>query len=350
MPPDQPSAEPAISVVVIFLNPGAFLEETIDSVRRQSRSGWELILVDDGSSDDGAAIARAAAEADPDRVRYLDHPGRANLGMSASRNLGLHAARGEYILYLDADDLLFPGALEILSEPLARDQTIGAACAAVLFWNWDPGLPQTGDVMHVYGPWADRRVRGSDFLAAIIASDDEFHPANCATLMRTAALRASGGFDLAMSGMFEDSAMLTAFLVRNDIYVSSRCVAAYRLHARSLSHTSAATGDYSVHQPSAARDRYLAWARRYLRDQGRLTPALRKALDPPPKEGPFARLIAKLGRMSDPVRILRRLRPHRALVADAQAAIVAFYEARGEADKAERERRRTALTPSAPAR
>ena len=94
-----------VSAIVIFLNEERFLAEAIASVRAQTFRDWELILVDDGSSDGSAGIARAAAEEDP-RIRVLAHPGGANRGMSASRNLGLSDARGEFVAFLDGDDLL----------------------------------------------------------------------------------------------------------------------------------------------------------------------------------------------------------------------------------------------------
>ena len=71
-----------ISIITIFLNSEAFIAEAIDSVLAQSFSSFELILVDDGSTDASSAIARRYAEDYPDRVRYVDHPQHANRGMS----------------------------------------------------------------------------------------------------------------------------------------------------------------------------------------------------------------------------------------------------------------------------
>ena len=103
---------PRVSAVVIFLNEERFLGEAIASVRSQSLDGWELLLVDDGSTDASAALAREAAASEPERIRYLEHPGHANRGMSASRNLGLAATRGEFVAFLDADDVWLPERLE----------------------------------------------------------------------------------------------------------------------------------------------------------------------------------------------------------------------------------------------
>ncbi|HYC32345.1 MAG TPA: glycosyltransferase family A protein, partial [Gemmatimonadales bacterium] len=103
---------PVVSVVMIFLNGARFIDEAIRSVQAQSLGEWELLLVDDGSTDDSTAIARAWSGRDPARIRYLEHADHRNLGMSASRNLGIAHARGELLAFLDADDVWFPRKLE----------------------------------------------------------------------------------------------------------------------------------------------------------------------------------------------------------------------------------------------
>src|SRR5689334_3098810 len=96
---------PRVSVVVPFLNPGEFLRDAIESVRRQTFESWELLLVDDGSCDESPPIASQFEAVDRHRIRYLKHPDGRNHGMSASRNLGNSEARGEFIANLDADDV-----------------------------------------------------------------------------------------------------------------------------------------------------------------------------------------------------------------------------------------------------
>src|SRR5581483_8934066 len=110
---------PVVSVIMIFLNEEKFIEEAVHSVLSQRYDNWELLLVDDGSTDASTAIARKFAQQYPEKVRYLEHKGHTNRGMSASRNLGMHHARGKYIALLDGDDVWLPfmilpifGALE----------------------------------------------------------------------------------------------------------------------------------------------------------------------------------------------------------------------------------------------
>ncbi len=99
---------PSVSVIIIFLNAERFFEEAIASVFAQTYDRWELLLVDDGSTDASTAIARRYARRYPDRVRYLEHPDHSNRGASSSRNLGVQHARGAYIAFLDSDDVWLP--------------------------------------------------------------------------------------------------------------------------------------------------------------------------------------------------------------------------------------------------
>src|SRR6266545_8317921 len=96
---------PLVSTVMIFLDAEPFLEEAIDSVFVQTYRHWELLLVDDGSTDGSSDIAKRYAREHPGRVRYLEHPGHENRGTSASRNLGVRHSRGELVALLDADDV-----------------------------------------------------------------------------------------------------------------------------------------------------------------------------------------------------------------------------------------------------
>ena len=83
------SAEgPTVSVTTIFLDEGRFIGKAMGSVFAQTYGYWELLLVDDASTDASARIVGRSARRHPVRVRYLHHPGRSNRGMRASRNLG----------------------------------------------------------------------------------------------------------------------------------------------------------------------------------------------------------------------------------------------------------------------
>jgi len=95
-------------VVIPVFNGAAFLAAALDSVAAQTYPHWEVVVVDDGSTDTSGALADAAAARDP-RVRVLHQP---NAGHSAARNRGLVGCRGEYLQFLDADDRLRPEKLQ----------------------------------------------------------------------------------------------------------------------------------------------------------------------------------------------------------------------------------------------
>ena len=99
---------PLVSIITPAYNAARWLPETMASVQAQTLTGWEQLLVDDGSSDNSVALIEAAAQADP-RFRLLRTP--FNAGPSAARNVGLDAARGRFIAFLDADDLWLPEKL-----------------------------------------------------------------------------------------------------------------------------------------------------------------------------------------------------------------------------------------------
>jgi glycosyltransferase involved in cell wall biosynthesis len=98
---------PAVSVITPAWNAAAFLPETIDSVRAQTFTDWEMLVVDDGSADETAAIVREYAARDP-RIRLLE---QANAGPSAARNRAMAAARGGFFAFLDSDDRWAPAFL-----------------------------------------------------------------------------------------------------------------------------------------------------------------------------------------------------------------------------------------------
>lgn len=99
---------PCFTVVIPVFNAEATLTQTIQSVFDQTCGDWELLLIDDGSSDTSVMICETAATLDS-RVRVLDNPGK---GPATARNYGAYLGSGQYIAFLDADDLWTPERLE----------------------------------------------------------------------------------------------------------------------------------------------------------------------------------------------------------------------------------------------
>lgn len=103
---------PLISIIVPVYNTESYVRNTIDSVLRQEYKNWELILVDDGSTDSSGRICDEYSENDS-RIRVLH---KLNSGVSDTRNKGLEIAKGEWIFFLDSDDDLFPNSLSKMLE------------------------------------------------------------------------------------------------------------------------------------------------------------------------------------------------------------------------------------------
>ena len=115
--------KPRVTVYILSHNYGRFLAQAVDSVFQQSYSDWELIIVDDGSTDETLALAQQYAGMHPDRIRVLHHS--SPQGLQACANSALEAARGEYVIRLDADDFLDESALLVLATFLDHHPDIG---------------------------------------------------------------------------------------------------------------------------------------------------------------------------------------------------------------------------------
>ena len=114
---------PVVSVIVPVYNAAAFLGRGVDSILAQNFRDFELILVDDGSKDDSGAICDKYAERDH-RVRVIHQE---NAGVSVARNAGLKVARGEWVTFVDSDDMVLDCFLESLVAAVNTDEQIDLA-------------------------------------------------------------------------------------------------------------------------------------------------------------------------------------------------------------------------------
>jgi len=173
-------AEPIVTVVVTCFNYGRWLAEAVHSVLAQTFVGFELLIVDDGSTDDSLAVARELAALDS-RIRVI---AQENSGQPAvPRNRAIEQARGRYVLCLDADDRLSPDVLARTVAVLDADPRAGVACYAHQAFG-------ISDERHDPGPWS---------VDALIRRN--LH--HCAALYRRDAWQAAGGYSLNVRG-YED--------------------------------------------------------------------------------------------------------------------------------------------------
>jgi len=123
------SQPPLVSVVMAMRNNARTVELAIRSIQMQSLADWEMILIDDGSTDSGASIVEALA--DP-RIRL--HRDTQTLGLAARLNQAVTMSRGEFIARMDADDVCFPERLARQSARLQNDPTLDlVGCHALVF-------------------------------------------------------------------------------------------------------------------------------------------------------------------------------------------------------------------------
>ncbi|MCU0528421.1 MAG: glycosyltransferase [Cyanobium sp. Prado107] len=154
-PPPEPFVTPQVSVVMPVWNAASCLPATLRCLQAQTLADWELLAVDDGSTDESAALLAEAAAADP-RVRLHRQP---NSGVSCARNRGVELSRAPLIAFLDADDLWHPSKLTRHVEQFRTDPQLGLAFARVEFLTPE-GLP-TGQI----ASWPRLPLRPADLLA-----------------------------------------------------------------------------------------------------------------------------------------------------------------------------------------
>jgi len=202
---------PAAAVVIPTRNRRRELERAISSVRSQTFSDWELVVVDDGSTDDTAAFLEGL---DDDRIRV--EPLGEHAERSVARNRGLALVSSPLVLFLDDDDELAPCALEVLARALDQHAGACAAVGAVIheadgFWR-RPSFPKRRQV-------ADVRL---ELLAGWVALGGQ-------SLMRTSRVRNIGGWREGLS-VAEDQELWLRLCARGAVAIAPDAVLIHRPH------------------------------------------------------------------------------------------------------------------------
>ncbi|BAY31963.1 family 2 glycosyl transferase [Nostoc carneum NIES-2107] len=260
------NSQPLISCIIIFLNAGeTFFIEAIESVFAQNYKNWELLLVDDGSNDESSAIALQYVQKYPEKVRYLEHPNHQNRGMSASRNLGVFHAKGEYIAFLDADDIWLPQKLEKQISILAAYPEVGMVYGSSRFWFSWTGKPEDvkRDRQRKLGVTPDTVVKSPALISLFLEQQAET-PGTCSVLLRRDVVKDVGGFEESFRGMFEDQAFFYKVCLKFPVFVESGCWDRYRQHSQSSCSIAETQGEYNPEQPNYAYSTFLNWLEQYL--------------------------------------------------------------------------------------
>jgi glycosyltransferase involved in cell wall biosynthesis len=260
---------PRVSVIMVFLDAERFIEEAIASVFAQSYDSWELVLVDDGSSDGSTAIARGWAARHPERVRYQEHPGHVHRGAGAARALGVDCAAGELIAFLDADDVYLPHKLEEQVALLDRNPEAAMLYGRSLIWHGWSGEPEdvARDMHTKTAPRFDTLFRPPELLTLNL-TDQDFYPTTCSVLIRRHIIDAVGGFDPPFENTFEDMVLFNKILLQHPVYVSSQCWDRYRRHPGATWEVARRSGRFRPGRTYSAREAFLRWFESYLMKQG----------------------------------------------------------------------------------
>ena len=250
-----------------FLNGAEFLAKALASVHAQTWTDWELLLVDDGSTDNSVAIARSATASYAHRVQLLAHPGHANCGLGASRNLALRHARGEYVALLDADDVWLPTALTrmvALLEATPEAAFVGGNALRWYSWTHDPA-----DATLDYAPTFTRfglispALLPPPQLMHLLLQDPSASPPTCSVLLRRAWLTAVAGFVDSFRTLYEDQALYAKLALRAPVLLTDEVWAYYRRHNNSV-----CAQMYGTTTEGASRQVFLDWLAAYAPELG----------------------------------------------------------------------------------
>lgn len=249
-----------VSIVMPFLNIDRYLSEAIESVLAQSYRNWELLLVDDGSTDGSAEVARRYAQLEPERVRCLRSPGGGNHGASAARNLALANARGEFVALLDGDDVWLPRKLEEQVKLLRAHPDVGLLYGRTLYWHSWTGRPedQGRDRLPLLGVRAGRPIQPPRLLRLCLSGGAPV-PATCSVLIRRSLTEAVGGFETQFRALYTDQAFYAKLFLITAALPIDACWDKYRQHSDSNCARAERAGGLRT-----ARLRYLSWLESYL--------------------------------------------------------------------------------------
>lgn len=212
-------ADALVSIIMNCRNCEEFLPEALESIRVQTYANWEIVFYDNLSIDDSAAIAK---NFDP-RLRYIS--GETPLSLGAARNRALEAAKGEFVAFLDCDDMWLPGKLASQIEVLAADSTTDFVYGNYYFlrkkngvWRRKPGLKG--------------KLPEGDVFAAFL----KHYPVNLQTVMlrRSALANLGEWFDEALN-LSEEYDLFMRLLHSSRARYLAQPLACYRVHDKMAS-------------------------------------------------------------------------------------------------------------------
>jgi glycosyltransferase involved in cell wall biosynthesis len=217
---------PQVSIIIPTYNSATYLKQAIDSVLAQTHRDFEILVIDDGSTDDTADLMNGYGAA----VRYLRQP---NHGVATARNRGIEESRGEYVAFLDADDVWLPDKLERQIEAL--EQYPGRGACYTDFFVVAPDLTVQTRISHAQ--------QGHTFEALLLKGNVVGTPSS--VICRREDVRQVGGFDPSFSYGADWEMWIRLASVTEFVHVREPLVL-YRQHDGNMSRNIALLEDDSV--------------------------------------------------------------------------------------------------------
>lgn len=205
-----------VSVIVPCYQQAHFLSDSLLSLQSQAYPNWEAVVVDDGSPDNVSSIAEQWKQKDS-RFRYVK---KANGGLSSARNAGLENTKGEFVAFLDADDILFPQGLRRLVDLLDAQPDVDVAFGGYRYLDFDGQVSSKGEVVEQISPEG-------------LLSRNGF-PVHCA-LVRRSAIERVGFFDESLRALEDWDLWLRIARTGGRFQYVPEVVAGYRMVPGSMS-------------------------------------------------------------------------------------------------------------------
>jgi glycosyltransferase involved in cell wall biosynthesis len=223
-----------VSIITPFYNAEKYFAEAIESVIAQKHTNWELFLIDDGSTDKSTKIAKKYASEYPGKIIYLEHEEHKNKGKSTSRNLGLSKSTGEYIAFLDADDVFLPEKLEKQVNILKNNPEALMVYGPTLYWySWNNNSSNRDKISRI--GFEPNVLVPPPVLLSRFLTKDGIVPCTCGVLVKNVAVKAIEGFDESIQHLYEDQVFFAKICLSGPVYVEDGTWDKYRQHSEMTS-------------------------------------------------------------------------------------------------------------------
>lgn len=271
---------PLVSCIIIFFNPfeHGFFKEAIGSILDQTYPNIELILVDDGSTDGSTDYTKTLAKQHPDKIKYFNHDNHLNLGMSATRNLGIDKSSGQLVAFLDSDDYWSPEKISNQVMILQKYPEI-----AMLFgrtrYSFENDNNEDGvyDISRFTSPSKIyNKIIKPPYQLKLYLTNSNYFPCTCSSIYRRECLLSVGGAEDEFFDAYEDQVLNSKIFSIYAVMCITECWDVYRIHENSFWRKSA-NQDSSYKTYVNGRLKYLSWINKYLSKNNLYTVSLRNA-------------------------------------------------------------------------